>query len=359
MVLKLLPSALERLIEPDGRIGPIWYRFFFQQIKAAQVDKTALETSIDEVSGTIVDVRAEFAAADAAAVAAVTIAYQAYTDSAIGVSAASLTTSLTAAFQAADTTSAATITTAYQVYADAAVGAASASLTSSLTAAYQAADSAGAAAITTAYQAYTSAAVAASAAFLTTSISAAFAAADTATAASLTTAYQAYADAQNNAQAILITNLTSTVGGHTATITTQQSSINALKLTYGVSLSIDKDVVGFFRLDGGDTGSNMTFGVDTFRVTKRSTTGGDPVTAFEIGDVGGTPAITLRAPMIADEGIIARMIRAGAITADKIDVDELTAISAHFGNAAVDGIITSSNGKMVLDFDNGTIEITA
>lgn len=264
MVFQLLPSALERLVEPDGRLSPIWYRFFFQQIKGAKRDFDSLSEAIStgdaDVSAAVTTERSERVTADEAAAARI------------------------------DT----------------------------VEAAYQSADAALSASIVTEQTARVSA---------------------------------------DGALAAQISTVSTTVAGHTASIAVQQASIDGLKLQYGVALSLDQDVVGFFRLDGGDTGSTFTLGVDTFRVVKRGVTGGDPVNVFEIGEVGGTPAIVMREPLIADEGIVARMIRAGTITADKIDVTELSAVSENVGMLTA-GKIQSATGKMVIDLDAGTLVVT-
>jgi hypothetical protein len=55
----------------------------------------------------------------------------------------------------------------------------------------------------------------------------------------------------------------------------------------------------------------------------------------------------------------AEVIVDGTITANKLNVNSLTAISANFGNASVSGYIQSANGKMQLDFNNGTIVINS
>jgi hypothetical protein len=55
----------------------------------------------------------------------------------------------------------------------------------------------------------------------------------------------------------------------------------------------------------------------------------------------------------------AELIVDGSITADMLTVNSLTAITANLGNASVTGVISSTNGKMVLDFNNGTIIINS
>ncbi|MDX3929233.1 MAG: hypothetical protein QHC90_25955 [Shinella sp.] len=53
----------------------------------------------------------------------------------------------------------------------------------------------------------------------------------------------------------------------------------------------------------------------------------------------------------------AEFIVDGAITADKLNVNSLSAITANFGSANFSGEARSTNGKLVLDFTNGGIEL--
>lgn len=53
----------------------------------------------------------------------------------------------------------------------------------------------------------------------------------------------------------------------------------------------------------------------------------------------------------------AELIVDGAITANKLSVNSLSAISANFGDAYFSGIARSVNGKLLLDFNNGGIEV--
>jgi hypothetical protein len=72
------------------------------------------------------------------------------------------------------------------------------------------------------------------------------------------------------------------------------------------------------------------------------------VTVFTTGIISGAPTV----------GINGNLILQGTITASMLNVATLTAISAHFGNATVDGALTSGNGKMLQDFTNGRIVIS-
>lgn len=53
----------------------------------------------------------------------------------------------------------------------------------------------------------------------------------------------------------------------------------------------------------------------------------------------------------------AELIVDGAITANKLSVNSLSAISANFGDAYFSGVARSVNGKLLLDFNNGGIEV--
>ena len=53
----------------------------------------------------------------------------------------------------------------------------------------------------------------------------------------------------------------------------------------------------------------------------------------------------------------AELIVDGSITADKLNVNNLSAISANFGDAYFSGVARSVNGKLLLDFNNGGIEV--
>lgn len=53
----------------------------------------------------------------------------------------------------------------------------------------------------------------------------------------------------------------------------------------------------------------------------------------------------------------AELIVDGGITADKLNVNSLSAVSGNFGDAYFSGIARSVNGKLLLDFNNGGIEV--
>lgn len=179
------------------------------------------------------------------------------------------------------------------------------------------------------------------------------------TGASLTELRQAVATG-DAAAATYIQAASSQVAGNIAQIFITQSSVDGIAAQFGVAINLNGEVIGAVQLDGTPLGSNFTVAVDNFRVAKAGTTGGGSVPVFSIQTVGGVAKIAFVGDMIADGSIIARNIAAGSITADKIDVDELTAISANFGDATVTGQLTGGpTGKLIIDLTLGRIRALA
>jgi hypothetical protein len=86
------------------------------------------------------------------------------------------------------------------------------------------------------------------------------------------------------ASASALTTLSSTVGGHTTDITTNQSSINGLQGKYGVTINNNGAVSGFQINSGASGASNFIVQADTFQLKTSSgtltpfTVSGDTVT---------------------------------------------------------------------------------
>jgi hypothetical protein len=114
---------------------------------------------------------------------------------------------------------------------------------------------------------------------------------------------------------------------------------------YFLTLDVNGNISGVVAYNDGAE-SQFTIVADVFRVSAPGQTGGQPVPVFAIADVGGQPKIVFRGDMYAD----------GSITADKLNVNTLTAITGNFGNATVQGLLTSPNDKMVIDLTNGSIK---
>lgn len=63
------------------------------------------------------------------------------------------------------------------------------------------------------------------------------------------------------------------------------------------------------------------------------------------------------AELLVDGSIFAQHLAASSVTADKLSVTSLSAVSGSFGDAYFSGIARSVNGKLLLDFNNGGVEI--
>lgn len=131
------------------------------------------------------------------------------------------------------------------------------------------------------------------------------------------------------------------------TVRSNGVSIEQLESSYTISINENGRVIGSIRLDG--TGSTSTFGVlaDKF-VVVNPTNDGNTMTAFVVGNVNGTPTVGINGNLIVDDTILAR----------HIDVSSLSAIAANVGTVTA-GVLQSSNGKVVLDLNNGTFTITS
>lgn len=189
--------------------------------------------------------------------------------------------------------------------------------------------------------------------------------------ANVTTLTQAVADGDSSL-ATQITNVESSVAGNTASVQVLTESVDGIQTRFAVNINSQNEVIGFIRLDGGQTGSNFVVAADNFFVGKVGTTGGTAVPVFAIQSVNGVAKIAFHGDMYADGTIIARHIVAGTITADKLSVASLSALSANLGTVTA-GLIRNAadtlrfdlpnmrlfrtDGTMQLDFNNKVFEI--
>jgi hypothetical protein len=147
------------------------------------------------------------------------------------------------------------------------------------------------------------------------------------------------------------TEVSATFGPAFSSVSTVTSAVATLDgyaaASWGVTIDVDGNVSGLELVDGSDSVSAFTVTVDKFQVAAPGVAGGAVTPIFTVANVNGTPKTSLRGDMYAD----------GTITVNALDVANLTAISAHFGSATVDGDITASNGVFEIDFSNGRITI--
>lgn len=147
-----------------------------------------------------------------------------------------------------------------------------------------------------------------------------------------------------------ITSVQSSVAGNTAQIQVLIQSVDGVQTQYAVNLNNNGEVIGYIRLDGTPLGSNFVVGADNFYVGKTGTLGGTSVPVFAIQKVNGAAKIAFRGDMYADGTIVARHIAAASITADKLSVTTLSALTANLGTVTA-GLIRNSADTARFDLD--------
>jgi hypothetical protein len=146
------------------------------------------------------------------------------------------------------------------------------------------------------------------------------------------------------------TTVNATYGSTTAFVTQTFDAVAKVDGTAGalyvLSLNAGGKISGFKLGNSGST-SFFTIESDVFQVGSTGVTGGTFVPVFQVANVGGTPKITVRGDIIAD----------GAITAAKISVATLSAITADVGTLTA-GTIRSADSKMIISLTNRNIIIS-
>lgn len=153
--------------------------------------------------------------------------------------------------------------------------------------------------------------------------------------AQLATAGAALTDEQtarangDNALSSRVTTAETSIAGNSAAVSVVQSSVDGINAKYGVTITSQGYVKGIVQLDGSPAGSGFTVGSDTFTVGRVADSTVYPV--FAIDTISGQEGVAIHGNMIADGAISARSIAALAVTADKIDCSNLSAINADLG----------------------------
>ena len=151
-----------------------------------------------------------------------------------------------------------------------------------------------------------------------------------------------------------IDTLSTTVEGNTAQVTVIAASIDGLGAKFGVAVSANGEVLGLVQLDASAVaGSTFTVVADNFKVALPGISGGDAVPVFAIQNVNGVAKLAFRGDMFAD----------GTITAQKLNVSTLSALSANLGVVTA-GLIRNTANTLRFDLPamrlyraDGTAEI--
>lgn len=163
-------------------------------------------------------------------------------------------------------------------------------------------------------------------------------------------AIQTEATARANADAAIassISTLQTTVGGHTASISTHSTSINGLSASYTMKIDNNGVMSGFgvaSSLIAGDLPtSQFLVNVDQFAIIAPGRTAGTLAsvpfavltTAQTINGVAFSPGVYFDGGSIVNGTITGNAIAAGTIAADKIAAGTITAASGLIANAAI------------------------
>lgn len=110
-----------------------------------------------------------------------------------------------------------------------------------------------------------------------------------------------------------------------------EQTVDNVRGLYGVSVNANGRVTASIKLDGSPADSSFAILADKFIVVHPSVDA-TTIQAFVVGLVNGVPTVGINGDLIVD----------GTIAGEKVRT----------------GLIESTNGKMTIDLDNGTIKIT-
>ncbi len=142
-----------------------------------------------------------------------------------------------------------------------------------------------------------------------------------------------------------ITTVQAQANGNTSSITTITTATGT-DANYALLANANGHIKAGFLLNSGVAGSNIVFIADKFIIANPSDSG-DLKAFFVAGDVDGVSTV----------GLDGNLAITGSIGAYALNVVELSAITGNVGTLTA-GVIQSTSGDMVIDLDNGTIDIS-
>lgn len=131
------------------------------------------------------------------------------------------------------------------------------------------------------------------------------------------------------------------------------SAIGSIQAKYTVQVQATQDgkyaVAGMSLIAGG--GQQSTFAVLADRLlVYRPDGSGSPQQVMAMGNVNGTYTLGLSGNLVIDGSIVGRSLAAGSITADKINVTRLSAVSGDLGTITA-GIAQNTDGSNYVNFN--------
>lgn len=158
-------------------------------------------------------------------------------------------------------------------------------------------------------------------------------------------------DAQS-AVALLETTVSAEFDGIGASITEQATAIATLEdyaaAQWSVLTDVNGNVTGLILFNGGASKSSFDVIVDAFRLSFPGVSGGDKVSVFTVGNVGGVAKCALRGDMLIDGSIITQMIAAGAITSVTIQAGAINTTQLAVNSVDINNIIANAVTKTEL-----------
>lgn len=147
------------------------------------------------------------------------------------------------------------------------------------------------------------------------------------------------------------TEVSATFGPSFSSVSTVSSAVATLDgyaaSQYGLKLNVNGYIIGYNLINGGPGADSTTFITSNFQIAAPGVTGGNPVPIFQVANVNGVPKVGLRGDMYVD----------GSITASKINVAQLSAITANIGDITA-GVIRSTDNRFVMDLGARTLIIS-
>lgn len=124
-----------------------------------------------------------------------------------------------------------------------------------------------------------------------------------------------------------------------------EQTIDNVKGQYGVAVNVNGRVTAAIKLDGSPAQSSFAVLADKFIVV-HPTVNGTTIQAFVVGTVNGVPTVGINGNLMVD----------GTITANKLNVTSLSAVTANLGTVTA-GLIQSADGKSRWNLNTGEFVI--
>lgn len=157
--------------------------------------------------------------------------------------------------------------------------------------------------------------------------------------------------------ATLITNVQTQANGNSSAINIITSSAGGTDANIGLVATQNGQIRAGFFLGTGQQLSAINLAAERVSISLLASPG-TLITPFVAGIVNGIPTVGINGALVVDGTILGRSIVAGSITAEKLSVFSLAAITANLGTVDA-GMLRARNGKSWWNLDTGELVIGA